>query len=78
MFEFTSTGKYYLTFGSLCINSGTNAYVIGDWDLDGNSRIVGGRVDMGCYESPIPEISVIGYQLSVIGILFFNLIYRKP
>ena len=41
-------------------------------DLDGNDRIINGTVDMGAYEA-IPEISVIGYQLSVIGILFFFL-----
>ncbi|MCK5851799.1 hypothetical protein KAH27_02110 [bacterium] len=77
MFEYASTGNYHLTFGSPCINAGTNAYVVGDWDLDGNSRIVGGRVDMGCYESPIPEISVIGNQLSVIGLIFFIFFRRK-
>ncbi len=77
MFEFASTGNYHLFFGSPCINSGTNAYVVGDRDLDGNPRIVGGRVDMGCYEVPIPEMSVIGYQLSVISLIFFNLIWRK-
>lgn len=44
-------GNYRLQATSPCINTGTNQ----DWmtnavDLDGNSRIINGRVDMGAYE----------------------------
>jgi len=77
MFEYSSTGNFHLAFGSPCINDGTNAYVVGDRDLDGNPRIVDGRVDMGCYESPIPEVSVCSIQFAVFSLIFFNLICRK-
>ena len=40
--------------GSPCINAGTNAYAPMPFDLDGNSRIHDGTVDMGCYEF-VPE-----------------------
>ena len=39
---------------SPCINAGTNAYAPTPFDLDGNSRIIGGRLDMGAYEV-VPE-----------------------
>ncbi len=53
-------GNYSLSAGSPCINAGSNAVVVSPpfltnssgfiIDLDGNPRIVGGTVDMGCYE----------------------------
>jgi len=47
--------NYYLQATSPCRNSGTNmAWMTGATDLDGNPRIIGGTVDMGCYEF-IPE-----------------------
>ena len=49
-----SNNNYRLLETSPCIDSGSNAYVISDWDLDGDPRINGGTVDMGAYES-IPE-----------------------
>ena len=53
-------GDFHLTSNSPCINSGNNAYVSGTTDLDGNPRIVGGTVDIGCYEYQKPT-SVISY-----------------
>ena len=50
-----STGDYHLSFNSPCINAGKNAYVVGTNDLDGNPRIVGGTVDIGCYEFQTPS-----------------------
>ena len=41
---------YHLWFTSPCINAGSNGYVQGTTDLDGNPRILSGTVDMGCYE----------------------------
>jgi hypothetical protein len=42
---------YHLTAVSPCVDTGTNAVVLaGDTDLDGNERISGDAVDMGCYE----------------------------
>jgi hypothetical protein len=46
---------YHLLEGSPCIDAGTNLpWMAGATDLDGNPRIIGGRVDMGCYEF-VPE-----------------------
>ena len=39
-----------LQSSSPCINAGTNSYVTWAFDLDGQPRITGGRVDMGAYE----------------------------
>jgi hypothetical protein len=45
-------GDFRLATNSPCINAGTNGAVEpGATDLDGLPRIIGGRVDMGSYES---------------------------
>ncbi|WP_168442180.1 S8 family serine peptidase [Pontiella desulfatans] len=43
-------GNYHLAPSSPCINWGDNVVVSGATDLDGNPRLVGAYVDMGCYE----------------------------
>jgi hypothetical protein len=53
-------GDYHLASNSPCINSGNNAFVSAADDLDGNLRIAGGTVDLGCYEYQSPT-SVISY-----------------
>jgi hypothetical protein len=55
-----AAADFHLQFTSPCINSGNNAYVTGNSDLDGNARIAGGTVDIGAYELPSPA-SVISY-----------------
>lgn len=51
MFECAATNNYRLLAGSPCINTGTNqAWMIDEVDLDGQARITGKNVDMGCYE----------------------------
>ena len=45
-----SASNLRLQTNSPCINTGTNVYVSGSFDLDGRTRIVGNRVDMGTYE----------------------------
>lgn len=55
-----ANGDFHLAFNSPCMNSGNNTYVSGTNDLDGNPRIVGGTVDIGCYEYQTPA-SIISY-----------------
>ncbi len=43
-------GDYRLKAESPCVNAGTNAFVFGTVDLDGNLRVVDSVVDMGAYE----------------------------
>jgi len=51
---FAGNADFHLLEGSPCIDRGTNAFVVGAWDVEGNARIIGGRVDMGAYEF-VPE-----------------------
>ena len=51
---------FHLQSDSLCINSGYNGAVVTPTDLDGNPRIAGGTVDVGCYEFTNPA-SLLGY-----------------
>jgi hypothetical protein len=54
-FVSSAAGNYRLADDSPCINTGTNLpWMAGATDLDGNARIYGTRVDMGCYEY-VPE-----------------------
>jgi hypothetical protein len=45
-----TNGDFHLLPTSPCVNAGVNAYISQSTDLDGNPRIVGGRVDLGAYE----------------------------
>ncbi|MBU2650222.1 MAG: T9SS type A sorting domain-containing protein [Bacteroidetes bacterium] len=54
--EFTDTLSHDLTLsaGSPCINAGTpdtTGLFLYPYCLAGNARVIGGRIDMGCYES---------------------------
>jgi hypothetical protein len=52
------TGTYTLASNSPCVNSGLNAaWMATATDLAGTDRIVGGIVDMGAYECPVPAIN---------------------
>ena len=60
-----ANGDWRLSARSPCIDAGDNAFVFSVRDLDGTNRIVGARVDMGCYEYcrtiegwPTPEVPV--------------------
>jgi len=50
LFVDTAGGKFHLKTNSPCINAGYNGFLLSATDLDGNSRIAGGVVDMGAYE----------------------------
>ncbi|MDD3589029.1 MAG: choice-of-anchor Q domain-containing protein [Thermoguttaceae bacterium] len=62
LFKDFGNRDFHLDDGSLAINSGVNAYAYGPdgvrlkLDLDANERIVGGVVDMGCYESVMADV----------------------
>ena len=67
-----AAGDLHLQSNSPCINSGTNAFVIGTNDFDGNPRISGGTVDMGAYEfqnpgSILPFVWLEQYGLATDG-----------
>ena len=46
-----SSGNYRIKSGSPCVNAGINEDVVGNSDLNGNTRIQNVYVDMGAYES---------------------------
>ncbi len=57
-------GEYHLLAGSPCFNAGNNAATgIPAQDMDGKSRILGGTVDLGAYESG-PRILHVPQQYS--------------
>jgi len=58
-------GNLRLQTNSPCINAGLNAYAPGLTDLDGNSRIVGGTVDLGAFECQSPAL--LAYYLWLQG-----------
>jgi hypothetical protein len=49
-------GDYHLLPGSPCIDAGDPAYIPapGETDLDGQPRVLGGRIDMGAFEQSLP------------------------
>ncbi len=63
-------GDYHLSPDSPCINAGDPNYVAGpnETDLDGNPRVIDGRIDMGAYEyiSPVPaEVKITPHTISL-------------
>ncbi|MDI6752036.1 MAG: carboxypeptidase regulatory-like domain-containing protein [bacterium] len=68
---FVGGGDYHLQSTSPCIDTGTNS-AVPSWlttDLDGNPRIVNGRVDMGAYEfQEIPPLISVSPKSGPIGI----------
>jgi hypothetical protein len=63
LFMFPATNNYRLAEGSPCINAGlTLSWMTGATDLDGQRRIMAGRVDMGAYEALPPGGSVFKFR----------------
>ncbi len=60
LFANQAGGDYHLQSNSPGINSGNNIYNTYSMDLDGNSRIVAGPMDLGAYEFQSPA-SVLSY-----------------
>jgi hypothetical protein len=48
-------GDYHLLTDSPCIDAGDPAYIhaLGETDLDGQPRVIGGRIDMGAFEQSL-------------------------
>ena len=64
LFVDAANGNYRLKPNSPCIDQGNQAYVTGDFDLDGNPRIWNGKVGMGAFEwtpTPIPMVYALNF-----------------
>ena len=64
LFVDAAAGDYRLQTGSPCIDAGDPAFTpeAGETDLEGNDRVLNGRVNMGAYEKPadtLPELAAI-------------------
>lgn len=50
LFRDAANGDFWLRRDSPCINAGTNVAAMGAWDMAGQPRVRGYRVDIGAYE----------------------------
>jgi predicted outer membrane repeat protein len=83
---FKSVNDYHLSQGSPCINTGipdTSGLSLPLYDIEGNERILYGRIDMGCYEYLNPLV-IAENTNSVLHIFpnpvsdFININYLQP
>ena len=68
MFVDTVALNFHLLPESPAINSGTidtTGMSVPPTDLDGNQRIIGDRIDMGCYESDVTFINENNYSKNI-------------
>ena len=68
LFANLADGNLRLETNSPCINAGDPGVVPGVADLDGRSRIVGGRVDIGAYEFQSAALSAFNAWLQLYGL----------
>ena len=63
-------GDYHLLKDSPCIDAGDPAYVPapGETDLDGQPRVIGGRIDMGAFEHSLPVPIEVNISPGVINL----------
>ena len=57
-----ANANYRLLWNSALINAGDNSQAKGTTDLDGNARIAGGTVDLGCYELPHFTLTIAAFE----------------
>ena len=65
MFVDIHNRDFHLQAGSPAINSGTvdtAGLMIPEKDLAGNTRVIGNRIDMGCYESDVTSLKEINHK----------------
>jgi hypothetical protein len=74
LFWDAAAGDYHLLPNSPCIDSGDPSYVPRAWetDIDGDQRIIGGRIDIGAdevcaAETPILVVSPRGFEFNGVG-----------
>jgi hypothetical protein len=61
-------GDYHLLEGSPCIDAGDPNYIAepNETDLDGRPRVIGGQIDMGAYEAPVPaEVRIVPRNINL-------------
>ncbi len=66
----------HLLAGSVCIDAGTNAYVRGNFDIDGETRIYNSTVDIGCDE--VIPLGMTGSLSVVFAINYSNVVLGIP
>jgi hypothetical protein len=73
-------GNLRLQVSSPALNAGSNALVSATTDLDGQSRIVGGTVDMGAYEVQLAVLSITraGANPTNAAMLEFSVSFNMP
>jgi hypothetical protein len=61
-------GDYHILAGSPCIDAGDPNYVSepNETDLDGRPRVMGERIDIGAYETPMPaEVRIVPHTINL-------------
>lgn len=67
-------GNYRLLCASACVDTGVNGVANWNYDLDGNPRIRGTRVDLGCYEADTVDHIAVPH----IGEVASLIVYPNP
>lgn len=66
-FRDSLNGDFRLAGCSPAINAGVNSGLIGEFDLDGNPRVLEGRVDMGAYEQETFDLTISTIEASEVS-----------
>jgi len=81
--DFWIDGDYHLLSDSPCIDTGDPNYIVkpDETDLDGNPRVIGGRIDMGAYEYSPPisaEVRIVPRTINLQSKGIMLLILIRP